>query len=268
MDEHRQREAHVSDQQSTPEQSGNGPVPLMYANPVPLGRTEHDGKFMRPAWNYEFANGAHAIPITAAEFVLVARHYPILFVGQDRVPVAAVGLSSNENLFIEADGRWKTGFYVPAYVRRYPFILMGADEQNIRVGIDQADIDRNWKKGEGRPLLEDGKESEDLKQAISLCEQFHGAYMQTAKLLEFIKDSDLLIERNMNGPVKSDADRKGGEFWAVDEEKYRALPDDKFLELRKSGFLAALHSHLASMNNWNTLITFARIKAGETVENV
>ena len=69
------------------------------------------------------------MPINAVEFGLAVRHYPIVFTSADpALPVAVLGLRSGQNMFIGDDGAWESSNYVPAYIRRYPFIFMSSSD--------------------------------------------------------------------------------------------------------------------------------------------
>ena len=55
---------------------------------------------------------------------MAAAYYPIVF-SDESVPIAAVvGLRNDSNLFVDSQGQWLADESLPAYVRRYPFILM------------------------------------------------------------------------------------------------------------------------------------------------
>src|ERR1700761_1533796 len=111
-------------------QAGNGAggadaMPMFYKEPRPLDRAK-DGKLRlsRPT-HFRFAEGTNAIPLLVDEFPMAAAYYPIVFAdGPLPIPAAVVGLKNDQNLYIDANGRWIAGSYLPAYVRRYPFILM------------------------------------------------------------------------------------------------------------------------------------------------
>src|SRR5690349_3481978 len=97
---------------------------LFYTNPEPLSREMH-GKLgvSRVEKPFGFAKAGHVVPITVAEFGLAALSYPIIFAGEQRQPLAVMGLNAGDNLFVKADGTFDVGAYIPAYIRRYPFVL-------------------------------------------------------------------------------------------------------------------------------------------------
>ena len=102
--------------------------PLFYTDPTPLTPSTHGKIKVRADRDFLFAKDTNAVPLTTPEFVLAARHYPIVFVGDELVPTAALGFRPDQNLFVSEDGNWERRCYIPAYVRRYPFILLGRQD--------------------------------------------------------------------------------------------------------------------------------------------
>ncbi|WP_448968297.1 SapC family protein, partial [Klebsiella grimontii] len=63
-------------------------------------------------------------PLTVEEFPQAARHFPIIFsTGESPVPLALMGLNEGVNTFVDGEGNVDPGIYLPAYARRYPFML-------------------------------------------------------------------------------------------------------------------------------------------------
>jgi hypothetical protein len=94
---------------------------LFYSQPEPLSREMH-GKLgvKRSEKPYAFAAAAHVVPLTVTEFMPAALSYPVIFVGDARLPVAVLGVNQGDNLFVSEDGTFEPDAYLPAYVRRYP----------------------------------------------------------------------------------------------------------------------------------------------------
>ncbi|MFX7977109.1 SapC family protein, partial [Acinetobacter baumannii] len=91
----------------------------------PLSSQAHADFKVRPATKAPFLVGQHAIPLTVDEFVLAQRFMPIVFsVGPDAIPLALMGLNEGVNVFVDDEGALiNDQMYVPAYVRRYPYML-------------------------------------------------------------------------------------------------------------------------------------------------
>src|SRR3954451_4371663 len=94
-------------------------LPLFYREPRPLepGRHGKAGVPRPPPPSLSFAAKTNSIPLAADEFYTAQAHYPIVFTASKPAsPVVVVGLANEQNLFIDAEGTWKSGAYVPAYV--------------------------------------------------------------------------------------------------------------------------------------------------------
>ena len=52
----------------------------------------------------------HFMPLTAPEFGAAAASYPIIFAGEERNPLAVMGVRTGENLFVN-DGEFEQDFY-------------------------------------------------------------------------------------------------------------------------------------------------------------
>src|SRR5215469_5033029 len=121
-------------------QAGQEAMPMFYASPRPLDRAQDTNLRVSRPTHFRFAANTNAIPLLIDEFPMAASYYPIVFAaGGAPVPAAVVGLKNDSNLYLDKEGRWQNGAYLPAYVRRYPFILMDDPEQKQFVlCIDEA----------------------------------------------------------------------------------------------------------------------------------
>ncbi len=106
---------------SAPQQS----LPLFYNELEPLSSQQHadfqDPRRRQGAVPRQAARGAgHRGGIPAG----AALHADRLSQGEEPVPLALMGLNEGINTFFDEDGSLnETNFYVPAYVRRYPYLL-------------------------------------------------------------------------------------------------------------------------------------------------
>src|SRR3569833_4278631 len=99
-------------------------LPLFYNAIEPLNASQHGIMKVRPIEKSPAIAQTHAIPVTVDEFGLAQRHFPIVFsVGDSPVPIALMGLNEGVNVFLDDDGRpLDSNIYIPAYIRRYPFL--------------------------------------------------------------------------------------------------------------------------------------------------
>jgi hypothetical protein len=244
-------------------------VALFYRNPRPLELARDADLKVREITDLSFARDVNCIPINLVEFGAVARHYPICFVGDDATPMAIVGLQK-ENLFLDEQGRWKPGVYVPAFIRRYPFILADNGKDNkFSLSID--DTPEAVSTEEGRALFENGKISALTKQALEFCTAYQQSANGTQLFSRAIKEAALLVEQQADARMTAGETYTLKGFKGVDANKLRKVPARVLGKWNDQNWLAPLYAHLQSMTNWNDLIELmprAEAKALEPAEAV
>jgi hypothetical protein len=228
---------------------------LFYEKPVSLNKDLHLKTRIKQIDGFGFASPTNSIPLAAVEFVDAAREYPIAFTGQDggaQFPIALLGVRKNENLFVKEKGNWG-GRYIPAFVRRYPFVLaekQGADDFNVF--IDEA-YEGLGKKDGIRLFGDDGEPSDMLKQAMDFLSSYQGEIMRTRAFVERLQALDLLVPRVLQVERNGAAPMVLQGFSVVDEERLTALDDAQLLDLARSGYLIWIYAHLMSLGNVSRL---------------
>lgn len=225
---------------------------LFYEKPVPLNKDVHrKARLKSLEGDVSFAQGTNSIPLAAAEFVDSAREYPIAFTGKeggDLFPIALVGVRHNENLFVSGENRWD-GRYIPAFVRRYPFVLAekeGADDFNVY--LDEAYPGFGSADGE-RLFSDDGEQSPMLKQALEFLGTYQGEIERTRRFVERLQELGLLTPRVLEVVRNGEPPLVLQGFSVVDEVKLSALGDAEMLSLVRDGSLALIFAHLGSLGN-------------------
>ncbi len=237
---------------------------LFYERPVPLNRTEHKDLRLKGVPNMKFAMNAHSVPLTGVEFGVAARDLMIVFAGTDLEsagPVAMLGLRQNENLYVDAEGLWAQDTYVPAFVRRYPFILAekpaGQEGDDFTVFLDEQYEGFNASEGE-RLFKEDGTDSEMLGRAVSFLGDFQQNVARTKWFMEQLRKHDLLEPRNVR-LQKDGQDGKEGKsinlngLFVVNEDKLRKLDEKTTHEFLREGVFGWIYAHLLSLANVDRL---------------
>lgn len=244
-----------------------GQSPIFYRQPEPLDVRRHKTLGLNDASEYQFAVGANAIPIHVGEFALVARDYPIVFVGGDTpMPVAIVGIRQNENLFVDSNGGWAAGRYIPAYVRRYPFLFLRNDSENqLILCFDKAS--NRVVEGAQNPFFEGEEPSEFTKKALEFATSVQQQFSATERFMTFLKERDLLTTQQRNFVLFTGEQRSLTDFQAIDETKFNELDDEAFLSLRKTGAIGAIYCHLVSLNSWVGLIHRANMLLKEAEDS-
>lgn len=244
--------------------------PELHKDPVALDRVAHrDLKVRRDHNPLEAAAGLNAFFITAAEFIDACRDYPLLFLpaGKDAngkdlcAPVAVFGLKKGENLFWR-QGRWDAR-YVPALLRAYPFAMAPTQERQFVVCVDQSSP--MLSRDEGEPLFDgDGKPTPYLEDLREFVEKIEVEVDRTRAAGRRLLELGLLQPRRFDASLPDGSPLTIDGFLGVDEEKLAKLPDEQALELQRSGLLALLHFHLASLRNMTRMLELhAELRAGQ-----
>lgn len=230
------------------------PELLFYSRPERLNSLTHGKLRFTPVTDYEFARKATAVLLIGAEFPMACRQYPIVFIqSPDGMTSAQAILSLTEgvNSFVDDKGRW-TATYVPAFIRRYPFVLAEvpgkADDYDI--AFDNASGCFNDRKGE--PLFDDhGAPTPFLQGQIEFLRLFHAEHQRTQQFLEVLKQDGLLIPYNVDIVRGGDQARFAiRNAMVVDETKLVGLPSDKSAAYLRSGYLAMIYAHLISLQSF------------------
>jgi hypothetical protein len=235
--------------------------PLFYKKVVPLNKDQHKNLYLEPVEGYAFTKETNSLYIAAIEFIKSVAEYVIVF-GKDSnetvYPVVLLGLKANQNLYVDKNGKWHAD-YIPAYVRRYPFILATPTAQatansNFTVCIDESFAGFNTA-NEGRLLFEiNGEESPVLKQAVDFLRDYQKNVLITTAFCQNLVKLDLLEPMQANVEMKSGDKFAIGGFQCVSRKKLKALSAEKLAELTKSDQLELIYAHLLSLNNVNKLI--------------
>jgi hypothetical protein len=241
---------------------------LFYTQPEPLSPELHgklgvknmDGPF-------GFAKAGHAIPLTVGEFPLAAVTGPIIFVGDEKLPIAVMGLNAGDNMFLRDDGLFEPGIYIPAYIRRYPFVFANDDNaKQMVLCIDRGAefvVDKDF----DQPFFDaDGQPSQYTKNCIEFCNNFEIERQRTQSFVQILKDLDLFETKTAtftmaNGDGTMGEPQKIADYFGVSEEKLNALPTEKLLEIRANGALAQIYAHLVSLVGWDRLVALALARA-------
>lgn len=229
-------------------------LPLFYQDLMPLNSRDHSSWNTKTTQNATWLVGQHAVPVTADELAQVQRHYPIIFsAGENPVPLALMGLNEGVNTFVDDEGKFsQDDLYIPAYIRRYPFMLA-----RLREDSDEMSLCFDPTSGlvgefdEGDALFDGDTPSEATKSVMNFCERFEEAGQRTRAMMQELKDAGLL----MDGEVSIAQDGKPDAqpyvyrgFQMVDQEKLRDISDETAAKWHKNGMMILVHAHLMSLD--------------------
>jgi hypothetical protein len=226
-------------------------LPLFYQDLMPLNSREHGNWRSRTTDKAKWLVNQHAVPLTVEEFPQAQRNFPIVFTaGENSVPLALMGLNEGVNVFVDDEGALINPVYVPAYARRYPFMLarLSDDANELSLCIDPT-TDLIGEFEEGQPLF-DGEQPTDIcKSTLDFCRQFEEAGQKTAAFIAELEKHELL----MDGEVAIQQEGKEQPFVyrgfrMVNEEKLRNVRGDVLRGWTQSGLLPLIHAHLFSLD--------------------
>ena len=239
---------------------------LFYVSPEPLSKEAHAKLGIKNLEApYAFTARTHLVPVTVTEFGPAALCYPLIFVGDEKTPVAVLGVNADENLFVDEKGIFAPECYLPAYIRRYPFVLANdAVAQRMVVCIDSKAPMISDKPD--APFFENGEITTFTQNAIDFCNNFEQEAQRTASFVALLKELDLFEVKKAyytppqapNSPAPEA--QVVAEYQGVSEEKLNALPVEKLKELRDNGALAQIYCHLISLLGWDRLLVKAMLR--------
>ena len=229
-------------------------MPLFYTKPTPLDAKAHGDLGLKKNFGFDFTTGINAVPVNLIEMPQICHHYPIAFSPDgNATPVAILGLRDNENLFLKADKTWESDTYIPAYIRRYPFIfseMPGGDQLTLCVDMN----DKIIEKGGAQAFFDkEGKPSDLSNNALEFCKSYHAAAQQTIKFSKALADAGILVDREAQINVGGDKRINFSGFMIIDEKKFAELDEKTFLMFRKEGWLPFIYAHLFSGAQWQRL---------------
>jgi hypothetical protein len=242
---------------------------LFYSRPEPLSRELHSKIGLRRVEKpFGFAAKTNVVPLTVGEFPMAALSYPVIFAGERYQPLAVMGVGQGQNLYVGEDGAFEIGAYIPAYIRRYPFVLANDQARSqLVVCIDRA----SSLLGEDCELPffnEKGEATEYTNGCIQFCNDFETEGRRTESFVSLLKELDLFEVKRATMTMANPDGTPGepqplAEYFAVSEEKLKALPAGKLNELIANGAVGQIYAHLTSLIGWDRLVavTVSRAQA-------
>ena len=230
---------------------------LIYEKIVVLDLKKHKNTRVAPVTDFSFAASANSIPLAGVEFIEAAKEYPIAFIKNTQgeyLPTIILGLQNSQNLFVSPDGKWNA-YYIPAYIRRYPFVPSTTNEAGkLNICIDEAYQGINGENGV--PIFNaDGTPAPLLEKAVQLIQDYHLQMQNTNSFTSRLAASGVLQEMKAEFGTR-DGSRKfrlSGIF-VVNEKKLLGLEDAQVLDFFRKGEFAWIYSHLTSLSNFPRML--------------
>ncbi|HVZ29079.1 MAG TPA: SapC family protein [Asticcacaulis sp.] len=233
---------------------------LFYKRPEPLSAETHGGMGISATTTpHAFVAETNVVPLTVAEFPAASLSYPIVFIGEAYMPVAAMGLAAGQNVFVSAEGTFKSDAYLPAFARRYPFVFANDESAERMILCVDTEAPMVKKSNPDVPFFENGKATPFVENAMQFCTDFETERRRTESFVKLLRDLNLLTPREtLYTPQNPDGtpgeQQKIAEYFAVDDKALNELSGEKLVELRDNGALTHIYAHLNSLLAWDKLI--------------
>lgn len=228
---------------------------IFYERAVPITQQMHGDWSLDRGQSYEFARHASSVPLIAVEFPLAAAEYTIVFAGSEKalMPAAILGVRRDENLYLTPEGGWRAK-YVPAFVRRYPFVFASSDDgKTFTLCIDESFEGFN-KEGRGERLYaEGGKPSEFTESRLKFLREYQIQFQRTLALCGRLRELGLLEPMQATITPQGGATMSLTGFYVVSREKLKALSGEVLEKLLKTDELELIYMHLQSLRNFSAI---------------
>lgn len=225
---------------------------MIYESAVPVSHGRHGKWSIDAGTDFGFSRKVNSVPLTAVEFPAAASEYVIIFAGTGDVvtPAVLLGARDEENLYLAEGGGWKAS-YVPAFLRRYPFVFSSRDEgKNFTLCIDESFTGFN-QDGRGKALYDEPqKPSQYTQNVLKFLQQYQMEFQRTQDFCKKLKDLNLLEPMRAQMSLASGEKIALGGFMAIDRARLKTLGAEKLAELVKSDEMELIYAHLISMRNF------------------
>jgi hypothetical protein len=226
---------------------------LIYNTAVPITRARHFDCSLASIEGFEFSQGINSVPLTAVEFPLAAAEYPIIFAGSEgeMAPAVILGLGAAENLFLAPDFSW-TAKYIPAFIRRYPFVF-SRDDDRFLLCVDEQYAGFN-RDGRGQKFFTpEGELAPFVQTVLTFVQEYQVQFTRTQVFCTKIEKLGILEPMQAQITIEGVTQNLLGGFHAVSREKLKALPGETLAELAATDELELIYLHLQSMRNFDAL---------------
>lgn len=243
---------------------------LIYGDVQPVNKQRHAGWSVKAGNQFGFAQGVNSVPLMAVEFPNAAEEYSIVFAGEgdNLLPVVLMGVREDENLYVDSDGGWSAK-YIPAFVRRYPFVFSSADDgATLTLCIDEGFEGCN-EEGRGERLFDaEGEQTQYLNSVLDFLKEYQAHYQRTKSFAKKLVELDLLEPMGAQFTTPAGEKRTVTGFQAINRDKLKALSPDKFSDLAKTDELELIYLHLQSMRNFSKMLDKVSTTTAEETEEV
>jgi hypothetical protein len=228
---------------------------LIYDNATPVNAEKHKDTSVKMSGSYSFAKDVNSVPIVAAEFMAAAADCVIVFAGNEKsvFPTVLLGVENDRNDYIDGEGAWNGG-YIPAFLRRYPFIFaQSGDSEQLTLCIDES-FDGINTDGKGEQLFDsEGNRSQYLAGQLNFASEYQNQFVRTKMFCDRLLELGLLEPAVANFTGDDSKPRRMSGFFRIDRVKLKEIGPEVLAQMFENDELELCYVHLQSFNNIKTL---------------
>lgn len=227
----------------------------MFQKLVPLNLDAHRNLRFNAKQSYSFASKLMVSPVVAAEAGHIAREYVLVFARKtESLPLALLGVDKDKNAYVAENGSWQSR-YIPAHVRRYPFMLADSAEnpsepgnRSFTVMID-AEAPHFVESG-AEPLFDEkGSPAAVLQRVQEALSNLQRDQLRTLKLVAQLDSAGVLEEQALRVQPKRGEPFALKGMRVINPKRFAELAAETLYELHRSGALSLAHAHFMSLSN-------------------
>ena len=227
----------------------------MYENIELITKDKHKDYGVASINDFKHAKTLNTSMITMNEFYESCKHYPIVFSKNEQegwFALILLSLENNDNKFIDEDGNWKANTYIPAYVRRYPFIYI-KNEDDLLLGFDSTHKISKDDAGDRYFFDEEGETTPFVSKVLTFMNQVQNLMKETKDFIETLVEMEILEESTITGKNADGKDISVNGFWILKEEKLDKLTKENKAKLCEKSYMQPITAHLISLSNIQNL---------------
>lgn len=206
----------------------------------------------------EFVRLTNAVPVSFTEIGVACRDYPLVFTSTDDgktfAPVAVVGVSGGENLFLR-DGLWDPEVYLPAYIRRHPFCMSRVTLNNVEQADRLICVEKSFLDDSGERMFDDaGQPLERWKPIEKLLNEYEADLERTREMSAILADYALIEPFTLQAQLRDGGPLNLAGMFRVAEPKLEHLNSAQHKNLIRKGVMGRIYAHLLSLENFSRLM--------------
>ena len=221
----------------------------MYKNVKILNPKEHSFFKFKAIDNLFFVKDMNIIPIGFSEIKLLCCDFPIVIVGEENNLTLAILTGHKKNSAIDENGQWIGGDYIPAFIKRYPFIFVeNPEKKTLHFGFDMES--GCFSSPEGEKLFDiNGNPSKTVTTFMKFLESYGKEMQLTTNILNAIYKLNILEQAQYNIKEEGKDEENIGGFMVFNKEKIAKLDRKSYVELAKNNWYEMIELEILSLKN-------------------